>query len=102
MAWLPAGEAWGGPSSLSHLSELVDEVDQLAEPPVGAVVKRQDQPGELGELVLLLRHRARLQGRRPFEDVAELVLEVGELCRLELAREPEDQIVADDPRGVID
>src|SRR3989442_981070 len=85
------------PQGAPNPSELVDEVNELAEPPEGAVVGRQDEPRQPGERVPLLRRRAGRLRRRRFEGVAELALKGGGLRRLQPVREPEDQIVAYDP-----
>src|SRR5262245_34359452 len=82
--------------------ELVDEVDQLAQAAEGAVVEGQDQARQIGELVELLRYRSGREPRRPRQDVGELVLELGEVPGMDRTSESEDQIVADDARGVVD
>src|SRR5262249_52607984 len=52
--------------------QLVDEVDELAEPSEGPVVEPQQETGQVGELVELLRHGARLERGRRLQDVGEL------------------------------
>src|SRR5215467_4583412 len=82
--------------------ELVDEIDELAKAPERAVVERKDEPRELRELVELSGNRPRFEPRRALEDVGELVLNLGELRGLQRSVQPEDQVIADNPRRVID
>src|SRR5438445_10738045 len=93
------GEGVPGPR-LARL-QLIDEVDQLAEATEGAVIERKDQSGQIRELVELLRHRSGLEPRQASEDVGELVLQLGEVARMDGPHEAEGQVVADDPRRVI-
>src|SRR4030095_5781791 len=63
--------------------QLVDEVDQLAQPAEGAVIEREDKPAEVGKLVELLWHGPGLEPRLAPENVGELVLKIGDLRRLD-------------------
>jgi hypothetical protein len=50
------------------------------------VVEPQQEPGQVGELVELLRHGAGLKRGGRLQDVGELVVELGQVRRLERAR----------------
>src|SRR3989442_1836939 len=83
-------------------SERVDEVDELAEPWVGRAVEWQDEPWQLRELVELLLDRPWRLVCRPLENVVEPALEFRHLVVRERVNEAQHELVADDPRRVVD
>src|SRR5881296_3965131 len=83
-------------------SERVDEVDELPEPGVGRAVEWQDEPWQLRELVELLLDRPWRLLCWPLENVVEPALELRHLVVRERVNEAQHELVADDPRRVVD